>query len=53
MSTFSVSRQDMLEAFIRFRKASGSWNEDYESRPRLPDRSTARACPILSVNGNL
>ena len=47
MSTFSLSRQDMLEAFIRFRKASGSWNEDYESRFRRFDRYCSQKHPAV------
>lgn len=47
MSTFNLSRQDMLEAFIRFRKASGSWNEDYESRFRRFDRYCSQSHPAV------
>lgn len=48
MSTFNPSRQDILEAFIRFRKTSGSWNEDYESRFRRFDRYCSQNYPEAS-----
>lgn len=48
MSTFSPSRQDLLEEFIRFRKTSGSWNEDYESRFRRFDRYCSQNYPEAS-----
>lgn len=48
MSTFSPSRQGMLESFIRFRRTSGSWNEDYESRFRRFDRYCSQNHPGVS-----
>ena len=47
MSTFSLSRQDILETFIRFRKASRAWNEDYESRFRRFDRYCSQSHPAV------
>lgn len=34
MSEFSLTRMEMFDSFIRFRKASGLWNEDCASRLR-------------------
>ena len=48
MSTFSPSRRDMMESFIRFRKASGSWDGDYESRFRRFDRYCSQNYPGVS-----
>ena len=48
MSTFSPSRREMLEAFIRFRKTSASWNEDYESRFRRFDKYCSQNYPSIS-----
>lgn len=47
MSTFSSSRRDMLESFIRYRKASGSWNEHYESRFRRFDTYCSKNHPTV------
>lgn len=48
MSTFHPSRQNMFESFICYRKASGSWNEDYESRLRRFDTYCSHSYPTVS-----